>query len=87
VLKSSIALLQGFLILIFHVVRSKEIRAALDARRKKWETSRSVSVANEKSSLGKRAFNKVKPKKALMVMNKISPETLTNSKNNLPTVA
>jgi len=78
--------LQGFLIFIFHVVRSKEIRAALEARRQRWETSRNVSVANEKSTLGKGTSSTMKPKKAFVVMNKISPETVMNSKNSLPSV-
>lgn len=85
--KSSITLLQGFLIFIFHVVRSKEIRAALEARRQRWQTSRNVSVANEKSTIGKGTSSTIKPKKVSAARNKISPEPLKNGKNSLPTVA
>lgn len=79
--------LQGFLIFIFHVVRSKEIRAALEARRQRWQTSRNVSVANEKSTIGKGTSSTIKPKKVSAARNKISPEPLKNGKNSLPTVA
>ncbi|KAL9962451.1 hypothetical protein ACROYT_G031555 [Oculina patagonica] len=77
--------LQGFFIFLFHVVRSKEIRAALEAKKQRWETTRSVSITNEKSTLGRSSA--VKSKQVFMIMNKISPEKLNNNKNDLPIVS
>ncbi|KAJ7370063.1 hypothetical protein OS493_034271 [Desmophyllum pertusum] len=78
--------LQGFFIFLFHVVRSKEIRTALETKRHRWETSRSVSMANEKSTLGRKRSSTGKQKHAFMTTNKISPETVKKNKSSLPTV-
>ena len=74
-------------IFLFHVVRSKEIRAALETKRQRWETSRSVSMAtNEKSTLGTRRSSAEKEKELFTLVNKIRPETQTNISTTVTTV-
>nr|XP_058952786.1 adhesion G-protein coupled receptor D1-like [Pocillopora verrucosa] len=79
--------LQGFFIFLFHVVRSKEIRVALETKRQRWEISRSVSMAaNEKSTLGTRRSSAAKEKRLFTLVNKIRPETQKSISTSFTTV-
>ncbi|XP_027052297.1 adhesion G-protein coupled receptor D1-like [Pocillopora damicornis] len=79
--------LQGLFIFLFHVVRSKEIRAALETKRQRWEISRSVSMAaNEKSTLGTRRSSAAKEKRLFTLVNKIRPETQESISTSFTTV-
>ncbi|XP_073252004.1 adhesion G-protein coupled receptor D1-like [Porites lutea] len=81
--------LQGFFIFIFHVIRSKEIKAALEIRRQRWETTRSISVATEKSTIGRGRVSTAREKGNSLRgidMNKISPDETSNINRDMPTV-
>lgn len=80
---------QGFFIFIFHVIRSKEIKAALEIRRQRWETTRSISVATEKSTIGRGRVSTAREKGNSLRgidMNKISPDETSNINRDMPTV-
>lgn len=74
--------LQGLFIFLFHVVRSKEIRAALETKRQRWETSRSVSMAANENTTSSAA----KEKRLFTLVNKIRPETQKSISTTLTTV-
>ncbi|CAH3184691.1 unnamed protein product, partial [Porites lobata] len=81
--------LQGFFIFIFHVIRSKEIKAALEIRRQRWETTRSISVATEKSTIGRGRVSTAREKGNSLRgidLNKISPDETSNINRDMPTV-
>ncbi|XP_015779866.1 PREDICTED: adhesion G-protein coupled receptor D1-like [Acropora digitifera] len=74
---------QGFFIFVFLVVLSKETRTALETIKRRWETTRSASMAKEESSLAKEKLNQRKDRTTRST-NKISPSTPDNF--NLPPV-
>ncbi|XP_074606810.1 adhesion G-protein coupled receptor D1-like isoform X1 [Acropora palmata] len=58
--------LQGFFIFVFHIVLSKETRTALETIKRRWETTRSASMAKEESSLAKEKLNQRKDRTNLV---------------------